>query len=240
MDDASNVGHNSMTPFDEASHAVETLRVEAENWLDGEPIENRGQADAVAKLIDDARSAFNVAEKARKTEKQPHIDAGKAVDERFKPLKDQAETIGKGAKALLTPWLEKLETAKRAKEAQARAEAEAKQKAADEAAAEAAKNATDLAAADEAAAEAAEAKKAQYASKAATSDKAAAKGGKRAVSLRTVREAEVVNASQFLGWLWNNDREACEVFAAEMAGKKLRSGIADMDGVTITERKVAV
>ena len=78
---APGAGHNlpPKTPFEAAGERIETLHVEANNWLDGDAIANQGQADTVAELLDDARKARKEADAARKVENKP-FDVGKALE----------------------------------------------------------------------------------------------------------------------------------------------------------------
>lgn len=234
------IGHNGPpepTPFEAAAATIETLRVEAQNWLDGEPITTQGQADAVSKLLDDARKAKAKADAARVEEKRPHDDAGKAVQAKYKPLLDQADTVAVLAKRVLEPFLMAQEAAKREAERVAR-EAAAKAYAEAQAARDAARATTDLDAAEAAERAAAEAKAATIAAKAAAADKGAARGGARAVTLRTVRTAEVVDLTALMRWVWTHDQGALSGWAETYAHNAVRAGKTP-DGVAITETQVA-
>ncbi len=81
-------GHNQppKTPFEAAEDRIDLLHLEASNWFDGDAIENQGQADAVSKLLSDARQARKEADTSRKIENAP-FDTGKAeVQRRYIPL----------------------------------------------------------------------------------------------------------------------------------------------------------
>lgn len=232
------IGHNRPpTPFDEVSEALATLHVEASNWLDGTPIENQQQADAVAELITQIRAAKKAADEARRAEAKPFDDGKAKVQARYKPLLTSADTMADGCKALLAPYLERVEAEKRAK-------AEAERKAADEARAKAeeairAAAATDLAAKEAAEMALTEAKKAEAAAKRAEADKAAGKGSGRAVGLRTVYEPEIMDMVAVARHFWEHDRAAVDAFFADLVAKAVRAGARDLPGVIVRERRVA-
>jgi hypothetical protein len=112
------------SPFAIMSRTIDDLWIEAENWLDKEPIANEAQAEQVTRLKGLFDEASKTAEAERKREKQPHLDAGRAVDEKWKPLVDRAEKAKKTAANKLTPWLQAIEAEKHRLAMQARREAE--------------------------------------------------------------------------------------------------------------------
>lgn len=98
------IGHNSPPASEAFAMAINDLFAEAKNFLDGQPIENQQQADALGDILTGMKELVRDAEKTRKAEKQPHIDAGKAVDDRWKAVKAPAElTIAEATKPL-TVW----------------------------------------------------------------------------------------------------------------------------------------
>ena len=99
------------------------------------PIASQDDADKVAiwkKRITTIRSK---AELFHKTEKQPHLDAGRAVDDKWRPLKDEPNEYAKALGDHLKPWLTKLADEEAARQRKAREEAARIQREADEAAA---------------------------------------------------------------------------------------------------------
>ncbi len=237
--EAPGMGHNQppKTPFEIAEDCIETLHVEATNWLDGEAIENQGQADAVSKLVNDARKAGNEADRARRIENAP-FDTGKAeVQARYKPLLKKADNILKLGKKLLTTFLAKIDAEKRAVAEQAR-------RVADEAAAkaqEAFKNSsvTDLAAREVAERYADDAQALNKHAKHAAKDTAAAKGGDRAVTLRSIFTGSIIDLAACARHYWKFDRASMEMVLAEMVRRDVRDGKRDIPGVDITEERVA-
>lgn len=226
------------TPIEEARELVSLLDVEASAWFDGEPIKNQKQADEVARLIDAARKAKQQFDKDRKAEKQPHDEAAKAVDAKWKPVIADAERILEIAKAAQTPWLIKLDEEKRAAEEKARKEAEAK-------AAEARRLAEEadgsLAAAKARDAAIEEAKRAEWKAQQAHNDKAGAKGAgmARTVSLRTTWRSLVEDRRAILNHIAKTDPESLTAFVEDWAAKAVRKGARELPGVNIYEERAA-
>ena len=135
MNSTAKMGHNNPppSPFEAAAEKIETLHVEAKNWLDGEAIENQAQADEVSKLLDMARNAKKEADAARKEEAKPFDDGKKEVQARYKPLLDRADAIADLCKKVIAPFIAKVEAEKREAERSAPEKAEAARTAAAEA-----------------------------------------------------------------------------------------------------------
>ncbi len=237
--EAPGMGHNQppKTLFEIAEDRIETLHVEATNWLDGEAIENQGQADAVSKLVSDARKAGNEADRARRIENAP-FDTGKAeVQGRYKPLLKKADNILKMGKKLLTPFLAKIDAEKKAAAKLAREEADEATAKAHEAFAKS--DPTNLEAREEAERYADDAKAAEATATRAANDKAGAKGGQRAVTLRSVFTGTITDLTACARYYWTTDRAAMETLIAEMVRRDVRAGKRDIPGVEITEEKRA-
>ena len=114
------------TPLEASREELSNLELEAGNWFDGAEVENQAQADEVSRLIDSARKSGKRFDGFRKAEKQPHMDAARAVDVAWKPLTDAAERVAEVGKAALTPYLMAQEKAKREREAEERRKADRK------------------------------------------------------------------------------------------------------------------
>lgn len=101
--------------------------------LSGGAVDSDEKEAAIDALMDEFRKAAKDADKARATEKKPHDDAAKAVQEKWKPIIAKADRGTVACKDALTPY--RVEKQRIADEAarKAREEAEAKQKAAQEA-----------------------------------------------------------------------------------------------------------
>lgn len=226
------------TPLEASREELSNLELEAGNWFDGAEVENQAQADEVSRLIDAARKSGKRFDGFRKTEKQPHMDAAKAVDAAWKPLTDAAERVAEVGKAALTPYLMAQEKAKREREAEERwkadeATAEARRLAAEAdgslAAAKARDEAIELAKAAEAKAAAAE------------REKAGAKGAgmARTVSLRTTWRGDVTDRRALLNHIARTRPDDLSAWLDTWAASAIRSGARDLPGVNIWEEKVA-
>ena len=231
--------HNNppKTPFEIAVEQVDTLHVEAGNWLDGDAVENQAQADMVSKLLDDARKARKVADDARKIEAAPFDDGKSEVQARYRPLLAKADIIADLCKKVLAPFLAKIEAEKREVERIAREKAEAAAEAARKACQEA--DATNLAARENAENLILKAKYLEAAANRAAKDKGAAKGGARAVTLRSVWTPEIHDLTAAARHYWTTDRAALEALVMDLVQRDVRAGARVIPGVTITEERVA-
>lgn len=236
----STIGHNNppADPFDLSKDEIDGLYEEARLWLDGEPISTQGQADDLSNLLNMVRAAEKRAEDARKAEKQPHLDAGRAVDARYKPLTERTKAASGAIKTALTPWLQKQEAEKRAREEAARREAEEKRRAAEEAMR--ARDAANLEDRERAEQAVQEAKKAEQAASKAAKDRGRASGGLgRAVGLRTRGEVEVTDATAMIKHYWQTRQDDLVEFAKGLAERDMRAGAIDIPGVKIIEKQEA-
>lgn len=232
------IGGNNPPAFEAFVAHLSDLRLEAGNWLDGLPIENQAQADEVSRLMDEHRKAVKDADAARTEEKKPHLEAGKAVDAKWKPLIDGANLAVDACKKTLAPWLMKLEAEKRAAAEAARLEAEAKAQAAADAMRAAADN--DLAAREEAEALVTAAKAAEKAASKAEGDRAQSHGGGRATSLRSYYSPVLMDGDIASRHYWNRDRSACEAFLLSLAKTDVQNGARTIPGFDVIEEKRVV
>jgi hypothetical protein len=227
-------------PFELCSQKVEDLYGEARLWLDGQPVESQAHADDLSNLLNMLRQAEKEAEAARKAEKEPHLEAGRQVDAKYKPLTDRCKLATDGIKKALTPWLERQEAEKRAAAEKARQEAEEKARAAQEAA-RAAREAADLAQAEEASRLADEAQKAQKVAAKAEKSHASASGGiGKAVSLRTVVEVELTDPNAAIRHYWSRAYPEFAALMTQLAERDARAGAREIPGFNVIEKKVAV
>lgn len=235
------VGHNrpAGTPFDAIIVRIDLLNLEAQNWLDGDPVATQGQADAIARLLDQAREARKAADELRKAEARPFDDGKAAVQAKFKPWLSKCDRIADSCKQVLAPFLAAKEREKREAEIKARADAEAKADAARRAFQTAA-GTTDIVARERAEALAEEAKAAERAAAAAAREKGHARGGARAVGLRTHLESEVTDHQAFARYVWEHHQDSLRAFLDGFARELVRSGRRNLPGVTVHEEKRAV
>ena len=200
-------GNNPPDPIDEINARFESVRMEAENWTDGEPVENEAQMKALDVIRAGLRDWRLSLERGQKDATAPLYDAYKAEGARWKPEIDDAKRIEGCVVAALDGFKRKLAAEKETARRKAEAEAWEAGRAAREAV-EAAKSA-DLEAQRQAAAAVREAEEAQARAAAAKED--AVKG------LRAVTEYVVIDGTGFARWLWQNDRAALSAWMDEYA-----------------------
>lgn len=221
-------GHNNPPdPIDEALAPYGDAISEAENWLDGTPVENEDQMKAVDAVIKDIRAAKSDLAKAKKSATAPLHDAWKAEIARWKPTEDDIERRLKGLAAVVDPFKRKLAAEKEAAKRAAYEEARRKEREAEEAARKA--DVSDYEAATEAArlqAEAVEAKKA-----ASAANKGTVKG------LRTVTRYNIEDHRAALHWIAANDRDAVTAFIEEYVRRNHKA--AEIGGVKVWQEKAA-
>lgn len=240
-------GGNNPPPYDPDTHAALQKKVDAFNdagkaWLDLKEIASEGQSEKLTDFVSGARKLWKEVDTARSDAKRPHDDAGAAVQNAYKPLLDLLTRLADKVKPLQTAWLAKLAREEEERKAALRREEEAKRKAAEEAAAVAAAT-NDTAAEVEAerlAKEAADAAKA--AAKTTTVKAGSATGAGRSMSLRTIREVEIVEPLQVF-MRFRAHPEMLELLK-RLAEREVRAADWPADGTItgakITTRQVAV
>ena len=88
------IGHNNPpepSPFELVQNGINDLYEEARQWLDGEPVTTQKQADSLQILDDQLKKIAKEAETMRVAERQPHLDANKAIQARFLPLLEKTD-----------------------------------------------------------------------------------------------------------------------------------------------------
>jgi hypothetical protein len=222
----------NMTLADEVENFLETCAAAATVPVDAE------RATFLRKLQKDELTLRKKIEATHKTEKEPHLEAGRAVDAKYKPLLTKINQAVEGVTKLLTKYME----AERERQRQA---AEAARKAAEEEAARAAALAKQAEVEEDPfeafettqAANTAQAEAASLARQAAAPVKvnvASADGGK-AAGLRTVGySVEVTDPSAFVGYYAERIEvlELAKTLAVREA--KATNGQAKVPGCTFT------
>lgn len=216
---------------------VDDLMLEARNWLDGEPIETEAQAEAISSLLNRARRVAKDAEEARKVEKEPHLEAGRAVDAKWNPITAKAALAASTAKQALAPWLQAIEDKQRAEAEATRLEAVRLSQIALEAHQGAVGN---LEATEDA-------ERLMKAAKAAIKDatraekqKAHATGGERAVGLRSVWTPILTDSCAALRYYREHNPDGLKQWLVEQAERDVRAGARNIPGFEVTEARVAV
>jgi len=118
------IGHNSPPDAELAiDDQIKDIMGQAEAWLEKNKITSQEQADKAAGFSQKLSQLSKDAEKKRKAEKQPHLDAGKAIDAKYKAIVDLPKNTIAALKAAITPFLiaeqEKKEEAARKERAEA-------------------------------------------------------------------------------------------------------------------------
>lgn len=238
------LGHNCpppSTPFEAIQTDIMDLWDTAMPFLDGKAVASQADADWLGKLRDMALKAHKAADEARKVEKAP-FDAGAAeVQARYYPLLVKTKQIQDACKTAAAPWLNALEDEQRAVKEAARIEAERlAEKARQDAIAARALEAPSLEAQAKADASLEAAEAAQKVSTKAERMKAQAKGGERAMGLRSVWRAELVNPKAALAHYCITRRADVLALLVEVASRDVRAGVREIPGFTVIEDRVPV
>lgn len=133
--EAATIGHNSedADPFDALNIEYLGEKEQAEEFMK-QPVTTQAQADKVAIWAKRLTAIKSRAEGLHKVEKQPHLDAGRAVDEKWRDLKNEPDELAKRLKAHIKPFLTAQIRAEEERQRKAREEAERIQREAVEAA----------------------------------------------------------------------------------------------------------
>lgn len=222
-------GHNMPPdPIDEALAPYGDAIQEAENWLDGEPVQSEDQMRAVDELTKEVKAALKAVKSGEESEAKPVYDEWKAIKARWKPTIDDLERLKKGLVALVGDFKAKLAREKAEAERKAREEAERKRREAEEAARAA--DAADIE-------EQRRAAEAQQAAEIAQAQ--AAKAAKeRVTGMRKVVRYEITDHRALLHWIAANRRDDLTAFIEEWARRNHRD-VRNADGLHVFETKEA-
>jgi len=202
-------GNNPPDPIDEALAPYGDAIEEAQNWLDGEPIQNEDQLKATDALLKTIKGALKDLNAARDEATKPLHEAWKAEVARWKPTQDDLDRIVKGLVACQDPFKRALAAQKEAEKRAAWEAAEKAKREAEEAARAA--QASDIAAQREAAEKAALAQRA--------AEEASAKQKDKVKGMRTVHRYEIEDHRAALHWIAQNDRDAMTAFIEAYVAK---------------------
>ena len=246
MDDLNpaGIGHNSQLPYD--TEVVEKLQTRIRElddagkaWAELEMIENEEQAGKLNDFLTQARTTIKEVEDTRKKEKQPHLDAGSAVDTKFNALKKFVSDMGTKLKTeLLDPYAtekqRKIDTQKKIEQEAAEkkaAEAERLRKAAEE-------SDDAILKAEAEAAEKAAAKASKAAAKPARAQIASGTGGGRTMALRTYYTASIKSKNLAFSFFRDHPEyeERIEALLVQMAESEHRKqdGAKEIPGIIFT------
>jgi chromosome segregation ATPase len=220
--------NNPPDPIDEALAPYGDAIAEAENWMDGTPVENEAQMKAVDALIKDMKAAKKAVTAAEESEAKPFYDQWKAAKARYKPTLDDLDLRTKALVAVVDGFKRKLAAAKAEAERLARIEAARKRREAEEAARKSVEG--DY----EAIRAARDAKQAEKEAKEA----AAAAAKDQVKGLRQTTMHEIADHRAALHWIASNDREAVTAFIEDYVRRNCASKA--IDGVRVWQERVAV
>ena len=195
------------------------------------PITTQDQADKAAIWAKRLTAIKTKAESLHKVEKQPHLDGGRAVDDKWRDLKSDPDTLAKKLKAHVTPFLREQERLENERLQRERAEAERKRREAEELAAKA--DVSDTDAQVEAERLQREADEQEQAAK-ATKTQAGRTGAR--VSLRTFVSALITDYDKALKALGNHPE--MKALVETLANRAIRAGV-ELDGVQRFEEQRA-
>lgn len=98
------IGSNNPPPDEAAKDEIQSV-VDAALASLAAPIISQNDCDRIANHRDRLAKIFKEQESKRKAEKQPHLDAGSAVDAQYAPVLDKIKSTGEKVKAAITKWL---------------------------------------------------------------------------------------------------------------------------------------
>jgi hypothetical protein len=200
-----------------------TLEFDGEKELAGEflktPITEQSQADRAAVLSKRIAAIAKKATDLHKVEKQPHLDAGRAVDDKWRPLKEEPDALSKRLKRHMDDYLREQQRIEQERQRAAAAEAERLRNEAEEAAraARQSENEYEQAKADRLAREATEAEREAQAKNAA----AGRTGAK--VSLRKFVSAKVTDYHAAAKALVDMQHKEFLEFIDQLANRAIRA-----------------
>lgn len=233
------IGHNNppSDPFTAVRINCEDLYAEAKHWLDGAEITSDAEAEAVGRLLEMAREAFDAADAARIMENEP-FDTGKAaVQEKYAPLiadtkkvKGTMVRMKEACLAALKPWREKKLAEAAALAETARQEAARKAQAAADAIRASAGNLDATEAAEDLVKAAVDAQR-----DAARATKATTTG----TGLSTYFEAVMTVQRDAILFYMKRRPEAFVDLCKSLAAEDVRAGIRTIPGFAVEERRRA-
>lgn len=228
---------SNMAPDDDSLEgirdAIDAIMAEVKQSLEGGQVQSEAAANKVSNLANRLSDLSKRAETARVAEKEPHLRAGREIDDKWKPVIEKAG-VYKRLKSLCESYLFRKREEKAREEAEARARAEKAareaQEAADAAAAAAAEADNEEAealaakAADEAREKEAAAAIARTEADAVAARTVTAGTHGRGVHLRTVTELEIEDRDAMLAHF--KDREEITEVLMKLARASHKAGIA--------------
>ena len=228
--------------FEGLQEAIRALTQDAERLMKGGGAKTDATADEASNVAVRLGALWNKADNLRVVEKQPHLDASRNVDDKWRPLLMAADIHKRLKQIVVAPWLAIKAAEKKRREEEARRAAEESARIAREAArkAEEAEKTGDVHAIAEASAKAERAtKEAAFAGQAAKviADTSVTAGfGRRGVHLRTEYEYEIEDRAAMFAFF--DKQEATNALITELLlkmGKAAHKAKITVPGLKITE-----
>ncbi|MGO7044351.1 hypothetical protein ACCT07_02765 [Rhizobium johnstonii] len=244
--EAPKMGHNlpaDLSPFEALELEFASEKEQAEAFMK-KPVTTQAEADRAAIWSKRLSTIAKKATDLHKVEKQPHLDAGRNVDNKWRELKEEPDAISKKLKRHMDAFLQEEARKERDRQAAARLEADRVQReadaarvAAEKAAAENDNDAAAIAAQNNAIAEAERlAQQAAAAERDAQARNASAGRTGAKVSLRTFVFAEITDFDALLMAL--KDRPEIKEVVDTLANRAARSGV-ELAGMAIRSEQRA-
>lgn len=224
------IGHNSgdvpTDPFEALKLEFEQEREQAQEFLKSK-IETKDRADMAASWSKKLAAIAKKATDLHKVEKQPHLDASRAVDDKWRDLKEDPKSLSTDIKRAMDDFLREEDRKERQRRAEELAEKQAQlQKAIAEAQAEGSGSQPEEVQSL--------IKQVEQVAKTPINAQAGRTGSK--VSLRTFVSARIVDYDKALKALSNHPE--MKSLVEQLANRAVRAGI-DLDGVERHEEKRA-
>lgn len=230
--EAPSIGHNLPDdPFEALQIEFAAEKEQAEAFLKL-PIKTQADADRAAVWSKRLSAIAKKATDLHKVEKQPHLDAGRNVDNKWRDLKEEPDALSKKLKRNLDDYLREQQRIEMERQRKAQEEADRKRREAEEAA-RAAEQQDDVAAAAEAKRLQDEAAQAER--DAQVRNASAGRTGAK-VSLRTFVYAEITDYDALLIAL--KDRAEIREVVESLANRAARSGV-ELAGMAIKSEQRA-
>lgn len=234
------IGHNSgevpSDPFEALKLEYEQEREQAEEFLKTK-ITTKDRADMAASWSKKLAAIAKKATDLHKVEKQPHLDASRAVDDKWRDLKEDPKSLSISLKRAMDDYLREEDRKEQERQRKAREEADRLRREAEEAAQKAAADTIEAGLSDAAKAEADRlAKEAAEAERAAQARNAQAGRTGSKVSLRTFVEARITDYDKLVMAL--KDRPEMRELVQSLANRAARSNV-DLPGMERFEEKRA-
>ena len=118
------IGHNMPPEGFETVKALALQEIELGKHHLKQPITTQDQANQLGVWATTVTKLATDAERQRKTEKEPHLEAGRQVDAKWNPIIDELKQLAKSIKAHLDGWMKEQERLEKERQRKAQEEAD--------------------------------------------------------------------------------------------------------------------